>query len=62
MRKRKNAVAIIMGTHGSKGMQKVFGSFAMKVIISTTVPFMIVQDNSEIKNIKNIVLFYQYFY
>ncbi len=51
----KNAVAIIMGTHGSKGMQKVFGSFAMKVIISTTVPFMIVQDNSEIKNIKNIV-------
>jgi nucleotide-binding universal stress UspA family protein len=51
----KNAVAIIMGTHGSKGMQKVFGSFAMKVIISTSVPFMIVQDNSEIRNIKNIV-------
>ena len=49
------AVAIIMGTHGSKGMQKVFGSFAMKVIISTSVPFMIVQDNSEIRNIKNIV-------
>ena len=50
-----SAVAIIMGTHGSKGMQKVFGSFAMKVIISTSVPFMIVQDNSEIRNIKNIV-------
>jgi nucleotide-binding universal stress UspA family protein len=50
-----NAIAIIMGTHGSKGMQKVFGSFAMKVIISTSVPFMIVQDNSEIKNIENIV-------
>ena len=33
-----NASAIIMGTHGAKGMQKVFGSFAMKVIISTTVP------------------------
>jgi nucleotide-binding universal stress UspA family protein len=51
----KNAVAIIMGTHGSKGMQKVFGSFAMKVIISTSVPFMIIQDNSEIKTLKNIV-------
>tara|TARA_B100000401_G_scaffold429461_1_gene363099 strand:- start:1511 stop:2308 length:798 start_codon:yes stop_codon:yes gene_type:complete len=50
-----DAIAIIMGTHGSKGMQKVFGSFAMKVIISTSVPFMIVQDDSEIKNIENIV-------
>ena len=32
---KHNASAIIMGTHGAKGMQKVFGSFAMKVIIST---------------------------
>ena len=52
---QNDAIAIIMGTHGSKGMQKVFGSFAMKVIISTSVPFMIVQDNSEIKNIENIL-------
>ena len=36
-------------------MQKVFGSFAMKVIISTSVPFMIIQDNSEIKTLKNIM-------
>ena len=50
-----NASAIIMGTHGAKGMQKVFGSFAMKVIISTSVPFMVVQDNAEIKNLNNIV-------
>ena len=50
-----NASAIIMGTHGAKGMQKVFGSFAMKVIISTSVPFMVVQDNAEIKTLNNIV-------
>ena len=36
----KSATAIIMGTHGAKGMQKIFGSFAMKVIISTSTPFI----------------------
>ena len=50
-----NASAIIMGTHGAKGMQKVFGSFAMKVIISTGVPFMVVQENAIIKDFKNLV-------
>jgi nucleotide-binding universal stress UspA family protein len=37
---------IIMGTHGAKGMQKVFGSFAIKVITSTFVPFIIVTEGS----------------
>lgn len=37
---------IIMGTHGSKGIQqKMFGSFALKVITSTHVPFLVVQDD-----------------
>lgn len=35
---------IIMGTHGAKGMQKLFGSFAIKVITSTHVPFLVVQE------------------
>ncbi len=52
----KNATAIIMGTHGAKGMQKIFGSFAMKVIISTSVPFMVVQKESEIKNVDRICI------
>ena len=40
------ASLIIMGTHGSKGLQqKMFGSFALKVITSTHVPFLVVQDN-----------------
>ena len=51
---KHNASAIIMGTHGAKGMQKVFGSFAMKVIISTKVPFMVVQKDTSVKKLNNI--------
>lgn len=46
---------IIMGTHGAKGMQKVFGSFAMKVITSTSVPFLVVQNDTIIKRLERIV-------
>lgn len=46
---------IIMGTHGAKGMQKVFGSFAMKVITSTSVPFMVIQNDSVIKKLERII-------
>ena len=48
------ATAIIMGTHGAKGMQKVFGSFAMKVIISTSVPFMVIQEGTTVKDFNSI--------
>lgn len=34
----------IMGTHGMKGTQKLFGSWALKVIAGSTVPFIVVQD------------------
>ena len=51
-----NCSAVVMGTHGVQGMQKIFGSFAMKVIISTGVPFMVVQKNTKIKNFTNICL------
>ena len=52
---RTGARLIVMGTHGAKGMQKVFGSFAMKVISSTSVPFMIVQEGGELREINKIV-------
>lgn len=39
-----HSTMIIMGTHGPKGMQRLFGSFAIKVITSTHVPFLIVQE------------------
>ncbi|PJA08655.1 MAG: hypothetical protein COX70_03160 [Flavobacteriales bacterium CG_4_10_14_0_2_um_filter_32_8] len=34
---------IVMGTHGAKGMQKIMGSYALKVISNSKVPFIIVQ-------------------
>ena len=35
---------IVMGTHGARGMQKIMGSHVMKVISSSKVPFVIVQE------------------
>ena len=52
----KEARLIIMGTHGAKGMQKLFGSYAIKVVTSSSVPFLVVQDGVEHKQIKNIVV------
>jgi nucleotide-binding universal stress UspA family protein len=34
---------VFMGTHGIKGSQKFFGSWALKVITHTKVPFIVVQ-------------------
>ncbi len=39
-----NASLVIMGTHGPKGFQKIFGSRALKVIIGSKIPFIVVQD------------------
>jgi len=36
---------VVMGTHGMKGGQKLFGSWALKVIAGSTVPFIVVQDD-----------------
>jgi len=40
----KDATLVVMGTHGMKGMQKLTGSWALKVIIKSKVPFIVVQD------------------
>lgn len=37
---------IIMGTHGASGWQKVTGSYAMKVITNSKVPFIITQQET----------------
>lgn len=39
-----NITMVIMGTHGIRGMQKLTGSWALKVITSSHVPFVVVQD------------------
>lgn len=38
------AELIFMGTHGAKGWQKIAGSYAMKVITHSEVPFVVVQE------------------
>jgi len=39
----KNAVFVVMGTHGITGVQKLMGSKALKVIAESNVPFIVVQ-------------------
>lgn len=41
-----NANLIFMGTHGKVGMQKLTGSFALKVITSSEVPTIVTQKRS----------------
>ncbi len=41
---KKDINLVVMGTHGMKGMQKLTGSWALKVIVKSTVPFIVVQD------------------
>jgi nucleotide-binding universal stress UspA family protein len=40
----KEASLVVMGTHGMKGMQKLTGSWALKVIVKSKVPFIVIQD------------------
>ena len=54
--KEEKANLIIMGTHGVKGMQKVFGSFAMKVVTSSDVPFFVIQKDTKAKEVKKILV------
>ncbi len=48
-------VFVFMGTHGMVGMQKIFGSKALKVIVGSSIPFWVLQESTP-ANITNIVL------
>jgi nucleotide-binding universal stress UspA family protein len=43
-KEENNITFAVMGTHGMKGGQKLFGSWALKVVAGSTVPFIVVQD------------------
>ena len=52
----KEAGMVLMGTHGMKGMQKLTGSWALKVIVKSKAPFIVVQaPPSETERYQNIV-------
>lgn len=50
------ASIIVMGTHGKIGVQHLVGSFALKVIESSSIPVIVVQEKDFGKGYKNIVL------
>ncbi len=54
--KEMKAEMIIMGTHGMKGAQKLFGSKALKVVVSSRIPFLVVQDKPTKEKIDTILL------
>lgn len=43
-KEENNVNFVVMGTHGMKGRQKLFGSWALKVIAGSEVPFIVVQN------------------
>ena len=52
----KDASLVVMGTHGMVGMQKLTGSWALKVIVKSKVPFIVVQEApSDMERYHNIV-------
>lgn len=50
------AELVVMGTHGLRGMQKLTGSWALKVIVSSKVPFVVVQEPPNETDLKDIVM------
>ncbi len=44
-----DAMMVVMGTHGTKGVQHFVGSFAARVIQSSPVPILTVQDGAKAK-------------
>jgi nucleotide-binding universal stress UspA family protein len=50
------AEMIIMGTHGMKGAQKLFGSKALKVVVSSRIPFLVIQDKPTKQSFDTILL------
>jgi nucleotide-binding universal stress UspA family protein len=49
------ALLMVLGTHGKKGLQHLFGSYALRVVIDSPVPVIVVQKRSMKKGYQNIV-------
>ncbi len=53
--KEIKANLMVMGTHGKVGLQHVFGSYALKVVVESPVPVVVVQKRAFNKGYNNIV-------
>lgn len=49
------ACLVVLGTHGKKGFQHIFGSHAMRIILSSEIPVIVVQNRSFGCGYKNII-------
>ena len=49
------ATLMILGTHGKKGLQHVFGSYALRVVIDSPVPVIVVQKRHIRHGYHNII-------
>ena len=54
--KELKAEMIVMGTHGITGAQKLFGSKALKVVVSSRIPFLVVQGKPVKEKFNTILL------
>ena len=54
--KEIEAMLIVMGTHGIKGIQHLTGSYALKVIGHSKIPFIVCQNKKSKGSIKDLVL------
>jgi nucleotide-binding universal stress UspA family protein len=50
------AGVMILGTHGKRGMQQVFGSYALRVVLDSPIPVIVVQKITYRERYRNIVL------
>lgn len=46
---------VVMGTHGIRGLQHLTGSWALKVIVTSKVPFIVVQEPPKYASVSKIV-------
>jgi len=51
-----DAALIVMSTHGATGLQKIRGSHALRMVDSSSIPFMITQGEKYVDKMKNIVM------
>ncbi|HEY4787404.1 MAG TPA: universal stress protein [Bacteroidales bacterium] len=51
----QNAVLVVMGTHGMQGLQKITGSWALKVAVKSKAPVIVVQEPPKREKIQRMV-------
>jgi nucleotide-binding universal stress UspA family protein len=55
--KELNATSIVIGTSKPNRLKDIFGNFTLKLIISSHIPFIIVNEDYKIKHLDNVVAF-----